>query len=171
MLPLSIRCNTCGTYIYKGTKFNSRKEDAVGEYSGSTSNVQDDPRSSPLRQIPKIMTMLWNLEHLATLNHGLKRKRTKQEVEEMGDAMKSVENRAMDSKMDMGMLAALEESRDATVSSDLMLEALRCSTVAELAQWQTLPLAKGACGIVGLSRPRKEALFLSRKLMPCLTRD
>ncbi|KAK8865727.1 hypothetical protein IAR55_000873 [Kwoniella newhampshirensis] len=31
MAPFSMRCNRCGEYVYKGKKFNARKETAVGE--------------------------------------------------------------------------------------------------------------------------------------------
>lgn len=35
MAPFSMRCSRCGEYIYKGKKFNARKETAVGhEYMG-----------------------------------------------------------------------------------------------------------------------------------------
>ncbi|RWW07953.1 hypothetical protein GW17_00028632 [Ensete ventricosum] len=117
MLPMSIRCNTCGTYIYKGTKFNSRKEDVVGEItfktdpqnsdytveSGASRNFEpwrDEDEVSYLQCYDKSVTMF------------CKRKRAD---EEMGDAMKSLENRAVDSKQDMDILAALEEMRSMKV--------------------------------------------------------
>merc|ERR1719217_1471055 len=31
MLAMSVQCLTCGDFIYKGTKFNMRKEDVIGE--------------------------------------------------------------------------------------------------------------------------------------------
>ncbi|CAL5350755.1 unnamed protein product [Camellia sinensis] len=56
----------------------------------------------------------------------------KRETEEMGDAMKSLENRTLDSKREMDILAALDEvksmrSRQATIRVDAMLEILRHS--------------------------------------------
>ena len=43
------------------------------------------------------------------------KEKRKREAEEMGDAMRALENRAMDSKQDMDILAALEEMRSMKV--------------------------------------------------------
>jgi hypothetical protein len=31
MLPMTLQCNRCGEFMYKGKKFNSKKEDCKGE--------------------------------------------------------------------------------------------------------------------------------------------
>nr|ACJ84397.1 unknown [Medicago truncatula]AFK37082.1 unknown [Medicago truncatula] len=142
MLPMSIRCNTCGNYIYKGTKFNSRKEDVIGEtYLGiqifrfyfkctrcsAELTMKTDPQNSDY-VVESGATR--NFEPWRAEDEETDEMKKKRETEEMGDAMKSLENRTLDSKREMDILAALDEmksmkSRHATVSVDEMLAALQ----------------------------------------------
>ncbi|XP_051198977.1 uncharacterized protein [Lolium perenne] len=156
MLPVSIRCGTCGTYIYKGTKFNTRKEDCIGEtYMGiqicrfyfkctkcsADITFKTDPQNSDYMVESGASR---NFEDCREEYMVVDKEKRKQEAEEMGDAMRALEGRAKDSTQDMDILAALEEmrsmkSRHAGVSVDQMLEILKHSahlkeekTVAEL---------------------------------------
>uniref|UniRef100_A0A0D6QZL6 Splicing factor YJU2 n=1 Tax=Araucaria cunninghamii TaxID=56994 RepID=A0A0D6QZL6_ARACU len=142
MLPMSIRCNTCGNYIYKGTKFNSRKEDVIGEtYLGiqifrfyfkctkcsAELTIKTDPANSDY-VVESGATR--NFEPWRAEDEEADSDRKMRDAEEMGDAMKSLENRTLDSKREMDILAALDEmksmkARHATISTDAMLEALR----------------------------------------------
>ncbi|XP_068658568.1 uncharacterized protein [Aristolochia californica] len=142
MLPMSIRCNTCGNYIYKGTKFNSRKEDVVGEtYLGiqifrfyfkctrcsAELTMKTDPQNSDY-VVESGATR--NFEPWRAEDEEADKEQRQRDAEEMGDAMKSLENRTLDSKREMDILAALDEmksmkSRHSTVSVDQMLGILQ----------------------------------------------
>ncbi|KAG2425568.1 hypothetical protein HXX76_013611 [Chlamydomonas incerta] len=123
MLPMSVRCKTCGNFMYKGTKFNTRKEDVMGEnYLGiqifrfyyrckkcsAEFCMKTDPKNAD-----------YVLEGGATRNYepwrdeeASKADAVKaREEEEMGNAMKALENRTLDSKREMDIMAALDEMK------------------------------------------------------------
>ncbi|XP_028084792.1 splicing factor YJU2-like isoform X2 [Camellia sinensis] len=144
MLPMSIRCGTCSNYIYKGTKFNSRKEDVICEtYLGiqifkfyfkctkcsAELTIKTDPQNS---DYVVELGASRNFEPWRAVDEEANKEKQKRETEEMEDAMKSLENRTLDSKREMDILAALDEvksmrSRQATISVDAMLEVLQRS--------------------------------------------
>ena len=123
MLPMSICCETCGNFISKGTKFNSRKEDAKGETylglrifrfyfrcprcSGEIA-MKTDPEKSD-----------YVVESGATRNYepwkGEEGQREMKERErkenEGGDEMKKLENSMKQSKREMDLNAALDEMK------------------------------------------------------------
>ena len=124
MLPMSVQCKACGEYVHKGKKFNGRKEEVVGEtylgiriyrlYFRCTTCLNEitfktDPEHSD-----------YTVERGATRNFEPWKQSTKEELlqkqkkerEEVGDAMKALENRTQQSKNDMEIQDAIEEVRE-----------------------------------------------------------
>jgi len=123
MLPMSIRCNTCGEYLYRGKKFNSRKETVTGEeYLGikifrfyvkctrcsAELTIKTDPKNSDYECE---FGASRNFEPWRETQKVVEDAKDKREKEEMGDAMKALENRTLDSKIEMDILDALDEIR------------------------------------------------------------
>ncbi|XP_048578501.1 splicing factor YJU2-like [Nematostella vectensis] len=124
MAPFNMRCTTCGEYIYKGKKFNARKETVQGEtYLGlyifrfyircprciSEITFKTDPENTD-----------YVCENGATRNFQAHRMAEKQEEkmqqereeEEANNPMKALENRTKESKQEMDILEKLEELKD-----------------------------------------------------------
>ena len=122
MLPMTIRCNSCGQALYVGTKFNMRKEICSDEYLGikmyrfymkctkcyQEITMKTDPRSSD-----------YICEFGATRNYepwrdiisAVAAYKEQKLDEEEGNVMKSLENKSYDSKKEMDVLDALNEVR------------------------------------------------------------
>ena len=151
MTPFSMRCKSCGDYVYKGKKFNARKERVQGElYLGiqifrfyircprcsAEITFKTDPKNSD-----------YVAEHGAERNFEPWREETdvnarkdlERSQEEENNPMKALENRTMDSKREMDILDALDEIRtknaqNERVNADKVLDKL-LSSKKNLAEW------------------------------------
>jgi len=123
MLPMTVQCLTCGEYIYRGKKFNARKEKVQNEdYLGimifrfyvhctacSAEIVfKTDPKNSD-----------YTVEAGAQRNFepwkqkdAIKAQLEKEGRISKGDAMKELESKTVDSKREMDILDALEEIKE-----------------------------------------------------------
>ena len=124
MAPFSMQCNTCGEYIYKGKKFNARRETSLNEtYLGlriyrfyircprcvSEVAFKTDPEHCDYI-CEGGATRTFEAQKIADADD--KRLEAEREEEEMSNPMKALENRTKESKREMDILDALEEIKD-----------------------------------------------------------
>jgi singapore isolate B (sub-type 7) whole genome shotgun sequence assembly, scaffold_11 len=120
MLPFTVRCNSCGEFMYAGKKFNTRKENANGEdylgipiqrfyfkcvNCGAEFAIKTDPKNST-----------YVVESGATRNSNIQLNERQQEMEdqrkreeaESMDAIKALENRTEEMKREMDIYDSLD---------------------------------------------------------------
>ncbi|KRT85716.1 hypothetical protein AMK59_248 [Oryctes borbonicus] len=124
MAPFNMRCATCGEYIYKGKKFNARKEDVENEdylgiriyrfYIKCTRCLQEisfktDPKNTDY-EIEAGATR--NFMALKLAEEQALREEEELKEEEANNPMKLLENRTKQSKNEIELLESLEELKD-----------------------------------------------------------
>ncbi|NWU34791.1 YJU2 factor, partial [Hylia prasina] len=124
MAPFNKRCKTCGEYIYKGNKFNARKETMQNEvYLGlpifrfyikctrclAEITFKTDPENMDYTTEQGAMR---NFQAEKLLEEEEKRLQKEREEEELNNPMKVLENRARDSKLEMEVLENLQELKE-----------------------------------------------------------
>ena len=164
---MSVRCNSCGEYIGRGKKFNSRKEVVVGEdYCGIQIHrfYQRCPGCSKefaFKTDPKNSDYLTDLncsrgyEPWKAKEKAIEEAKKQREEEEQGDTIKILENKTNDSKVEMDIIDALDSiralnARNAKVDSEKLLEEIKQKekqlSLAEEAELQTI-FFKNAGGV------------------------
>jgi len=124
MAPFTMRCLTCGNYIYRGKKFNARKEMAEGEeYLGIKVHrfyircpvclteiiFKTDPKNTDYVVETGAFRTL-QAEHLAQMEE--ERLIQEKEEDEANNPMLALENRTKESRREMDVIDALEDIRD-----------------------------------------------------------
>lgn len=122
MAPFSMRCNTCGEFIYKSKKFNARKENTDEDYLGiqilrfyikcprcaSEITFKTDPKNTD-----------YTCEKGATRNYEPWKEEKQSETtakkhrlrQEEGNPLVALENKTADSKRELEIYDALDEIR------------------------------------------------------------
>ena len=123
MLPFSVQCSTCHTFLYRGRKFNSKKE-AVKGPKGKYLGIQRFRFYIKCTQCSRPLTFLtdpenadYEMESGGTRNYEVYKDKEKTEEDaaaekeqtEKEDPMKALENRVLDSQREMADLDNLEE--------------------------------------------------------------
>ncbi|KAI8983857.1 hypothetical protein BDB01DRAFT_790367 [Pilobolus umbonatus] len=126
MAPFSMRCESCGEYIYKGKKFNARKETVEGEMYLAIKIYRfyiRCPRCSAeitFKTDPKNTDYV--AEHGASRNfepwRGEEDNKSSASEDEADDPMKALEDRTLDSKREMDIMDALDEIRTRNARSE-----------------------------------------------------
>lgn len=123
MAPFSMRCNTCGEFIYKGRKFNARKETVDEEMyltikiyrfyvrcpqCGAEITFKTDPKNADYvsEHGAKRNFEPWREEEQVTEAMKIKR-----QLEEENNPLKALENKAIDSKREIDIAEGLDEIR------------------------------------------------------------
>ena len=123
MLPFSVQCDNCHTFLYRGRKFNSKKEamgGPNGKYLGITRwrfYIKCTHCSRPLSFLTDPKNADYEMESGGTRNYEVYKDKAKTEEEsalekdqeEKDDVMKALENRVLDSQREMADLDNLEE--------------------------------------------------------------
>ena len=125
MLPFSVQCSTCNTFLYRGRKFNSKKE-PMGGPEGRYLGIQRFRFYIKCTHCSRTITFLtdpkntdYEMENGGTRNYEVHKDKEKTEEEiaaekekdEKEDPMKALENRVLDSQREMADLDNLEEIR------------------------------------------------------------
>lgn len=123
MLPFSVQCSTCNTFLYRGRKFNSKKEPMGGpngKYLGITRfrfYIKCTHCSRPVTFLTDPENADYEMESGGTRNYEVYKEKDKaigdavaeKEQAEKEDPMKALENRVLDSQKEMADMDNLEE--------------------------------------------------------------
>lgn len=124
MVPFNIRCKTCGEYIYRGKKFNARKEDVIGKtylgiqiyrfYIKCTKCLAEitfltDPENQDYAMENGAIR---NFESLRLAEKQAEAEAIQKKEEEENNPMKILENRTRDSRREMAVLETLEDLKE-----------------------------------------------------------